>query len=80
MVNEEGENCIVVAPGANANLVSTDIEKIEELSSAEIILMQLKIPMETICFDQFAIATVMLANSFSGLKNVYPKLISFAIQ
>ena len=37
MVNEEVENCNVVAPGAKANLVSTDIEKIEELSSAEII-------------------------------------------
>ena len=49
MVNEEGDNCIVVAPGANANLLTTDLEKIEELSSAEIILMQLEIPMETIC-------------------------------
>lgn len=49
MVNSEGENCIVVAPGANANLLPEDIEKVKELSSAEIILMQLEIPMETIC-------------------------------
>jgi ribokinase len=43
MVNEEGENCIVVAPGANANLLPADIEMINDLASAEIILMQLKL-------------------------------------
>jgi ribokinase len=50
MVNEEGENCIVVAPGANANLLPLDIEKVKNISEAEIILMQLEIPMETIAF------------------------------
>ena len=48
MVNEEGENCIVVAPGANANLLPADIEKVKNITEAEIILMQLEIPMETI--------------------------------
>ena len=48
MVNEEGENCIVVAPGANANLLPNDIEKVKNFAEAEIILMQLEIPMETI--------------------------------
>lgn len=48
MVNQEGENCIVVAPGANANLLPADIEKVNMISTAEIILMQLEIPMETI--------------------------------
>ncbi len=48
MVNEEGENCIVVAPGANANLLPADIETVHILNDAEIILMQLEIPMETI--------------------------------
>ena len=48
MVNDEGENCIVVAPGANANLLSADIEKVKNITEAEIILMQLEIPMETI--------------------------------
>jgi len=48
MVNDQGENCIAVAPGANANLLPSDIEKVKNISSAEIILMQLEIPIETI--------------------------------
>lgn len=48
MVNNEGENCIVVAPGANANLLPEDIETVQGISEAAIILMQLEIPMETI--------------------------------
>jgi ribokinase len=48
MVNEEGENCIVVAPGANANLLPADIEKVKNITEAEIFLMQLEIPMGTI--------------------------------
>ncbi len=48
MVNAEGENCIVVAPGANAKLLPADMNEVENLNDAEIILMQLEIPMETI--------------------------------
>lgn len=48
MVNEDGENCIVVAPGANARLFPADIELVNELPAAEIILMQLEIPLATI--------------------------------
>ncbi len=48
MVNEEGENCIVVAPGANAALRPEDLKRIEELKEAAVILMQLEIPLETI--------------------------------
>lgn len=47
-VDEEGENCIVVAPGANANLLPQDILAVKNIAEAEIILMQLEIPMETI--------------------------------
>jgi ribokinase len=50
ILNQEGENCIVVAPGANANLLPSDLEKVKEVLNAEIILMQLEIPMETIEF------------------------------
>lgn len=48
MVNQEGENCIVVAPGANASLLPADIENVRILNEAEVILMQLEIPLETI--------------------------------
>ena len=48
MVNEDGENCIVVAPGANSNLMPEDIAVINNLSGAGFILLQLEIPMETI--------------------------------
>ena len=48
MVNEEGENCIVVAPGANANLLPADITCVKGIAEAAIILMQLEIPMETV--------------------------------
>jgi ribokinase len=47
-VNDGGENCIVVAPGANANLLPADISTVKNITDAEIILMQLEIPMETI--------------------------------
>ncbi|MDE3143830.1 MAG: ribokinase [Bacteroidota bacterium] len=48
MVNATGENCIVVAPGSNGNLLMSDIDKVKNISEAEIILMQLEIPMDTI--------------------------------
>ena len=49
-VNNEGENCIVVALGANANLLPKDVEAVKTLNEAEILLVQLEIPMETIAF------------------------------
>jgi ribokinase len=48
IVNAKGENCIVVAPGANATLFPADIDKVENLHDAAVILLQLEIPMETI--------------------------------
>jgi len=48
MVNAVGENCIVVAPGSNSNLLMSDIENVKNIQGAEIILMQLEIPMDTI--------------------------------
>ena len=50
IVNGEGENCIVVAPGANANLLPADIEKVKDIHKAAIILMQLEIPIQTIAY------------------------------
>lgn len=48
-VNENGENCIVVAPGANVFLSPMDIKKSMQLiDKASIILIQLEIPVETV--------------------------------
>jgi ribokinase len=48
MVNDEGENCILVAPGANARLLPGDVLSVKNIADTQIILMQLEIPMETI--------------------------------
>ncbi|HRP57444.1 ribokinase [Agriterribacter sp.] len=48
-VDEAGENCIVVAPGANAFLSPSDIIRHRnKIAEADIILLQLEIPLETI--------------------------------
>lgn len=50
-VDEQAENCIVVASGANANLLPSDLEKAEEaIEKADLVLMQLEVPMETVRF------------------------------
>lgn len=49
MVNSDGENCISVASGSNANLTPKDIEKFKtQIGNADLILMQLEIPIETV--------------------------------
>ena len=48
-VDEEGENCIVVASGANAALTITDIQQAKDkIENAAIVLVQLEIPLETV--------------------------------
>lgn len=49
MVDAHGENCIAVASGANARLLPADINRAKEIiDEADIILMQLETPMETV--------------------------------
>ncbi len=51
MVDANGENSIVVAPGSNGFLVKGDIEKaLSALHEAEYVLMQLEIPLSTVEF------------------------------
>ena len=48
-VDDQAENCIVVASGANACLLPTDLANaVEVIEQSDIVLMQLEIPMETI--------------------------------
>lgn len=60
-VDDNGENCIVVAPGANAALTSENIALLKEkLEKSAIILMQLETP----------IATVEYAATIAGSKGI----------
>jgi len=48
-VDDRAENCIVVASGANGNLTPADLKLAEEgVEEADVVLMQLEIPMETV--------------------------------
>ncbi len=50
-VDQEGENSIVVASGANANLLPEDLDDLfKEVDQHTIILLQLEIPMKTVEF------------------------------
>lgn len=48
-VDKKGENSIVVAPGSNSNLHASDLEPaLKEIATADLVLMQLEIPIETV--------------------------------
>lgn len=48
-IDNEAENCIVVASGANATLNSIDLQKAQSIiEGSKIVLMQLEIPIETV--------------------------------
>lgn len=48
-VDDRAENCIVVAPGANAHLTVEDLHRsVRAIEAADIVLLQLEIPMETV--------------------------------
>lgn len=50
-IDSEAENCIVVAPGANMSLSPADIDvAAEEIRNAEVLLMQLESPVETVTY------------------------------
>lgn len=48
-VDEGGENCIAVAPGANAALTPDDVEAAKEMiTGADVLVMQLETPIESV--------------------------------
>jgi ribokinase len=50
MVNDQGENLISVASGANHRLTPVDVERFaDRISSADVLILQLEIPIETVC-------------------------------
>jgi ribokinase len=49
LVDEKGENCIVITAGANKMLTSEYVLKVEEsISNCEIVVLQMEIPYETV--------------------------------
>ncbi len=65
-VDEEAENVIVVAPGANSELGKAEIDAAEkEIAAADFVLMQLETPMETVEYaagKAFAAGTRIVLN------------------
>lgn len=58
-VDHQGENAILVAPGANAKVCQADVEHAKEvIRNGDVLMLQLEIPLDTV---QFA---VQLARSF----------------
>lgn len=50
-IDNEAENCIVVASGANATLSPDDLKKADNaISKADFVIMQLEIPLETVIY------------------------------
>ncbi len=49
VVGDDGENAIAVAPGANARLTPTDVERAADvIRAADVVLLQLEIPLESV--------------------------------
>jgi ribokinase len=68
-VDEAGENSIVVASGANANLTPKDLgEALGDIRDSEIMLLQLEIPMETVHYS----VDIAAANGIRVILNPAP--------
>jgi ribokinase len=68
-VDDNGENCIVVAAGANAALTPENVSGVKEkIESASIILMQLETPIETVEY----VATIAGAKGIKIILNPAP--------
>jgi ribokinase len=69
LVNDEGENCIVVTPGANHELLPKHIGDIEdEIGRAAIVVLQMEIPFETVT----KVIAIAAAHKVPVLLNVAP--------
>lgn len=69
IVNEAGENCIVVASGANAQLLPRDVEAAKAaIAAADVLLLQLESPLETV----EAAVRIAAANGVNVILNPAP--------
>ena len=68
-VDEQAENCIVVASGANANLTPNDLSLVvDAIKQSDVVLMQLEIPMETVEY----VARIAFAENKKVILNPAP--------
>lgn len=66
MVEETGDNAIVVIPGSNLKLIEEDIDQaMDAISSAKIIVTQLEIPMQTV---KYLLAKAKALNKYTILN------------
>ncbi len=77
-VQGDGDNSIVVSPGANAHLTTNDIHRAEAaLGDAAVTLLQLEIPVEAVAeAARVARGTVVLNPAPAPLEGVSPELLS----
>jgi ribokinase len=69
LVNDEGENIIVITPGANDKLSPLDVSKLEsEISKSSMVMLQMEIPMETV----MKTCEIAQAHNVPVLLNVAP--------
>lgn len=74
MVNENGDNSIVVIPGANFDLTNNDIaEAIETIKESNILVTQLETPLETV---KHALETAKRLNKYTILNPAPAKKLS----
>jgi ribokinase len=79
IVNEGGENSIVVSPGANGRVTKEDIDRIDKLlDQAKYLLLQFEIPLDTV---QYAIEIasrkkVKVILNPAPAKNVPPEILA----
>jgi ribokinase len=68
-VDKTGENCIVVASGANATLSPQDLQSVEKvIAHSSVVLMQMEIPVETVAY----VARVAKENNVPVVLNPAP--------
>ena len=81
ILNEQGQNSIIVAPGANNALSKDDIQMVKgTLQNADLLLIQLEVPLEKVLFSielSYALGLRVILNpapAFELPKEIYSKI------
>jgi ribokinase len=80
-VTPDGENSIVVAPGANAHLRTTDVEAAREaIQAAKVLVLQLELPLEAVqrAAEVASEGGTRVVLNLAPMRNVPPSLLKLA--